>query len=42
MNGALGKAALFLAGESPVVERELARPLRSESCVSGGNKGDEA
>ena len=20
----------------------LARPLRSESCVSGGNKGDEA
>ena len=31
----------YLAGESPVVEGEPI-PLRSESCVIGGNKDDEA
>jgi hypothetical protein len=31
----------YLAGESPVVEGEPI-PLRSESCVDGGNEVDEA
>lgn len=31
----------YLAGEGPVVEGEPI-PLRSESCVNGGNEVDEA
>ena len=35
------RSLAYLAGESPVVEGEPI-PLRSESCVIGGNEDDEA